>query len=238
MRTGNIKIAGAKISPKSMTVTERDALGIPSMGTVIFNTTTNYLEYWRGTTAGWTQCTDNNYTVIAGDGIGITPTPVGTAIYLLDPPTAPVIFSAARSKAITLGTANIPVTLRSWFYEADPTSQFDPSSGIFTAPEAGYYNFSGCITLECTNAPASNIVVPFGIFSNNSGAMQNMGNYAVLKPTLDQCPQYSITRTFYCAVGDQVSFRIYYPPAYMDMVLYHGTSLGVWESWFSGFKIK
>ena len=259
MKIGNPTTAGTKLVAKSMTVTEIGAMTSIPAGTIVYNDTYNCLQYWTGTEweAQYYSITGSNgisvfssapgfltvigadpLTIIAGDGIGVTPTPAGTAVYLLKPPTDPIVFSAARSKSITLGTVNVPVILRHWFYETDPTSHFDPTSGIFTAPEAGYYNFSASISLECNNAPANNIQIPFGIFGSSSSILQQMGNYSVINPSLDQCPQFSITRTFYCAVGEQVSFRIYYPPSYMDMTLYHGTSLGVWESWFSGYKIK
>ena len=47
--------------PPRMTTTERNAIGTPATGLVIFNTTTNVLEVKSST--GWTSLTTDNVTI-------------------------------------------------------------------------------------------------------------------------------------------------------------------------------
>ena len=174
--------------PPRMTTAQRDAIASPAAGLTIFNTTTNALNIYNGTS--WA-------------GIGTSAASFGASV---------------SSGSLSTGWTDITGFTENF----DTGSNFNPTTGVFTAPAAGAYIFTSSVHGTCNSA---NFTSTFK--KNGSAQAIYSSRFSTTAGTFMGSPITSNAAVLHLNVNDTVSLYMHTDVACSTLLAsFTGSSLG------------
>jgi hypothetical protein len=118
---------------------------------------------------------------------------------------APVNVGATKSSAQTITDDGGATPVTGWTEVTDSATAFDPSTGVFTAPIAGFYQVAVCFQWAAT---AANLGAIFEVLINVNGAGVALASVVQPVAALAQVRSVSVSRGFQLAAAGTISISV------------------------------